>query len=51
MIVLENANAVDFDNRFKCNILKAIMSEKYTPVLTNNSLVVENLAINTSNTL
>ena len=51
MIVLENANAGDFDNAVKCNILKSMMGEKYAPVPVNNGLVAGNLAINTSDTL
>ncbi|CAG8475111.1 6840_t:CDS:2 [Cetraspora pellucida] len=39
MMVLKNANAGDFDNAVKCNILKSIMSRKYVPVLANNNLV------------
>ncbi|CAG8747609.1 13472_t:CDS:1, partial [Dentiscutata heterogama] len=31
MMVLENANAGDFDNAVKCNILKSIMGRKYVP--------------------
>ncbi|CAG8581869.1 3928_t:CDS:2 [Cetraspora pellucida] len=40
MIVLENANAGDFDNAVKYNILKSIMGGKYIPVLANNNLVL-----------
>src|SRR4051794_17355539 len=39
MTVLENANAGDFDNAVKCNILKSMMGGKYAPVLANNGLV------------
>ncbi|CAG8788303.1 1612_t:CDS:1, partial [Dentiscutata erythropus] len=38
MTVLENANAEDFDNAVKCNILKSIMGRKYVLVLANNNL-------------
>ncbi|CAG8706187.1 19779_t:CDS:1, partial [Cetraspora pellucida] len=51
MTVLENANARDFDNMVKCNILKSMMSEKYVSVPANNNLVVENPAINSPDTL
>ncbi|GBB88673.1 hypothetical protein RclHR1_15220014 [Rhizophagus clarus] len=51
MTVLENANAGDFDNAIKCNILKSMMGGKYAPVPANNSLVAGNLAINTPDTL
>ncbi|GES82058.1 hypothetical protein GLOIN_2v1778214 [Rhizophagus clarus] len=51
MTVLKNANAGDFDNAIKCNILKSMMSGKYVPVPANNSLVAGNLAINTPDTL
>src|SRR3954468_3225296 len=51
MTVLENANAGDFDNAVKCNILKSMMGGKYAPVLANNGLVAGNPAINTPDTL
>ncbi|CAG8721679.1 14418_t:CDS:1, partial [Dentiscutata heterogama] len=51
MMVLENVNAGDFDNVVKCNILKSMMGGKYILVLANNNLVVENLAINSPDTL
>ncbi|CAG8833090.1 34000_t:CDS:1, partial [Gigaspora margarita] len=51
MTVLENANAGDFDNAVKCDILKFMMGEKYALALANNSLVVGNPAINSSDTL
>ncbi|CAG8491605.1 1235_t:CDS:2 [Dentiscutata heterogama] len=51
IIVLENVNAEDFNDAVKCNILKSIMGRKYAPVPANNSLVVENLAINSPDTL
>src|ERR1044071_4332080 len=38
MTLLENANAGDFDNAYKCVILKSMMGEKYTPVPANNGL-------------
>src|ERR1044071_3923698 len=38
MTLLENANAGDFDNAYKCEILKSMMGEKYTPVPANNGL-------------
>ena len=46
MTLLENANAGDFDNAYKCEILKSMMEEKYTSISVNNSLVAGNLAIN-----
>ena len=51
MTVLENANAGDFDNAVKCNILKSMMGGKYAPVPANNGLVVGNPAINSPDTL
>ncbi|GES74837.1 hypothetical protein GLOIN_2v1769762 [Rhizophagus clarus] len=51
MTVLENANAGDFDNAVKCNILKSMIGGKYAPVSANNGLVAGNLAINTPDTL
>ncbi|CAG8721545.1 7182_t:CDS:2 [Cetraspora pellucida] len=51
MTVLENANAGDFDNAVKCNILKSMMGEKYISVLANNNFVVKNPAINSPDTL
>ncbi|CAG8715516.1 12260_t:CDS:1, partial [Cetraspora pellucida] len=51
MTVLKNANAGDFDNAVKCNILKSMMGGKYAPVLANNGLVVGNSAINSPDTL
>ena len=49
--VLENANAGDFDNAVKCNILKSMMGGKCVPVPANNNLVVGNPAINSPDTL
>jgi hypothetical protein len=51
MTVLENANAGDFDNAVKCDILKSMMGGKYAPVPANNGLVAGNPAINTPDTL
>ena len=51
MTLLENANAGDFDNAYKCEILKSMMGGKYTPVPANNSLIAGNPAINTPDTL
>ena len=51
MTLLENANAGDFDNAYKCEILKSMMGGKYTPVPANNGLVAGNSAINTPDTL
>ena len=51
MTLLENANAGDFDNAYKCEILKSMMGGKYTPVPANNGLVAGNPAINTPDTL
>ncbi|GES92003.1 hypothetical protein GLOIN_2v1778214 [Rhizophagus clarus] len=51
MAVLETANAGDFDNVVKCNILKSMMGGKYAPVPVNNGLVAGNLAINSPDTL
>ena len=51
MTLLENANAGDFDNAYKCEILKSMMGGKYTPVPANNGLVTGNPAINTPDTL
>ncbi|CAG8802616.1 8979_t:CDS:1, partial [Dentiscutata erythropus] len=51
MTVLENANAGDFDNAVKCNILKSILGGKYVPVPANNNSEVGNPAINSSDTL
>ncbi|CAG8812484.1 3085_t:CDS:1, partial [Racocetra fulgida] len=39
IIVLENANAEEFDNVVKCNILKSMIGGKYAPVLANNGFV------------
>ena len=51
MTLLENANAENFDNAYKCKILKSMMGEKYTLVLANNGLVADNSAINIPDTL
>jgi len=51
MTVLENANAGDFDDAVKCNILKSMMGGKYAPVPVNNGLVQGNPAINSPDTL
>ncbi|RIB13192.1 hypothetical protein C2G38_2098937 [Gigaspora rosea] len=51
MAVLEGANAGDFDDAVKCNILKSMMGRKYAPVPANNGLVVGNPAINSPDTL
>jgi len=51
MTLLENANAGDFDNAYKCEILKSMMGGKYIPVPANNGLVAGNPAINTPDTL
>ncbi|CAG8607928.1 1775_t:CDS:2 [Cetraspora pellucida] len=51
MTVLENANAGNFVNTVKCNILKSMMGGKYVPVLANNNLEVGNPAINSPDTL
>ncbi|CAG8648946.1 4993_t:CDS:2, partial [Diversispora eburnea] len=50
ILVLENANAGNFNDAVKCNILKSMMGEKYAPVPANNGLVVRNLAINSPDT-
>ncbi|CAG8769648.1 3909_t:CDS:2, partial [Cetraspora pellucida] len=39
MTVLKNANAKDFNDAVKYNILKSIMGRKYASVLANNGLV------------
>ncbi|CAG8538505.1 6349_t:CDS:2, partial [Ambispora gerdemannii] len=46
-----NANAGNFNDAVKCNILKSMMGGKYAPVSVNNNLVAENLAINSPDTL
>ena len=51
MTLLEDANAGDFDNAYKCEIFKSMMGGKYTPVPANNGLVAGNPAINTPDTL
>ena len=51
MTLLENTNAGDFDNAYKCEILKSMMGGKYTPVPANNGLVASNPAINIPDTL
>ena len=51
MTVLENANAGDFNDAVKCNILKSMMGGKYAPVPVNNNLVAGNPAINSPDTL
>src|SRR3954447_8410149 len=51
MTLLENANAGDFDNAYKCEILKSTMEGKYTSIPANNGLVASNPAINTPDTL
>ena len=51
MTVLENANAGDFDNAIKYNILKSMMGGKYALVPANNGLVVGNPAINSPDIL
>ncbi|PKK57940.1 hypothetical protein RhiirC2_797132, partial [Rhizophagus irregularis] len=51
MTLLENANAGDFDNAYKCEILKSMMGGKYTLVPANNGLIAGNPAINTPDTL
>src|SRR4051794_31404256 len=51
MTVLETANAGDFDNAVKCDILKSKIGGKYASVLANNNLVAGNPSINTSDTL
>ncbi|CAH1769741.1 14250_t:CDS:2, partial [Entrophospora sp. SA101] len=51
MTVLENANAGDFDDEVKCNILKSMMGGKYAPVPANDPYTNNNLAINTPDTL
>ncbi|CAG8634611.1 5128_t:CDS:2, partial [Diversispora eburnea] len=39
MTVLENANAGDFNDIVKCNILKSMIGEKYAPVSFQNNFV------------
>ncbi|CAB5309362.1 unnamed protein product [Rhizophagus irregularis] len=51
MTLLENANAGDFDNAYKCEILKSMMGGKYTLVPANNGLIAGNPAINSPDTL
>ena len=51
MTLLENANAGDFDNAYKCEILKSMIGRKYTPISANNGLIAGNSAINTPDTL
>ncbi|POG68568.1 hypothetical protein GLOIN_2v1778214, partial [Rhizophagus irregularis DAOM 181602=DAOM 197198] len=51
MTLLENANARDFDNAYKCKILKSMMGGKYIPVPANNGLIAGNPAINSPDTL
>ena len=51
MTVLENANAGDFDDEVKCNILKSMMGGKYAPVPANDPYTNNNPAINTPDTL
>ncbi|PKC52504.1 hypothetical protein RhiirA1_481339 [Rhizophagus irregularis] len=51
MTLLENANAGDFDNAYKCEILKSMMGGKYIPVPANNGLIAGNPAINSPDTL
>src|SRR6266511_3038506 len=51
MTVLENANARDFDDEVKCNILKSMMGGKYAPVPANDPYTNTNPAINTPDTL
>ena len=51
MTVLENANAGDFDDAVKCNILKSMMGGKYAPVPANDPYTNNNPAINTPDTL
>ena len=51
MTVLDTANAGDFDNAVKCEILKSMMGEKYALVPANNGLIAGNPAINSPDTL
>ena len=50
MVLLENANAGDFDNAYKCEILKSMMGGKYTPVPAQDPYNGNN-PINTPDTL
>jgi hypothetical protein len=51
MVALENANANDFNNAVKVEIMKGKMTGKYAPVPANNGLVAGNPAINSPDTL
>ncbi|RGB23288.1 hypothetical protein C1646_774738 [Rhizophagus diaphanus] len=51
MTLLKNANTRDFDNTYKCEILKSMMEGKYTPVPANNGLIAGNPAKNSPDTL
>ena len=51
MIVLENANAGDFDDTYKCEILKSMMEGKYAPVPLQNPFVNPAVNINSPDTL
>ena len=51
MTVLETANAGDFDNAVKCDILKSMMGGKYAPVPANNPYNNPATPINSPDTL
>jgi hypothetical protein len=51
MVALENANANDFNDAVKVEIMKGKMTGKYAPVPANNGLVAGNPAINSPDTL
>ncbi|RIA92135.1 hypothetical protein C1645_736599 [Glomus cerebriforme] len=51
MTVLENANAEDFDDAYKCEILKSMMGGKYAPVSLQNPFVNPAVNINSPDTL
>ena len=51
MTLLENVNIGDFNNAYKCEILKSIIGEKYISVSANNGFVAGNPTINTPDTL
>src|ERR1044072_8684382 len=51
MAVLENANTGNFDDAYKCEILKSMMGGKYAPVPLQNPFVNPAVNINSPDTL
>jgi hypothetical protein len=51
MTLLENANAGDFNNAVKCDILKSMMGGKYAPVPPQNTFVLPAVNIDSPDTL